>query len=129
MNRAYRVLFLGLSGKEKDFRFQMSRLGASPESLDLMISKAPVILKEGLDLSYSRRYADAVQAAGGIAEIQGYEPVEGPVNHSLVIAPFEDFTRCPECGLKQQKKDTCVRCGFRLSRTENGLEPRNVAGH
>jgi len=107
----------------------MARLGASPESVDMMIRKAPVILKEGLDPAYSRRYADAVQEAGGIAEIQRYEPVEGSENHAMVIAPFEDFTMCPECGLKQQKKDICVRCGFRLAITGNGLEPRNVAGH
>jgi len=129
MKKEYRVLFLGLSGNEKDFRFRMTRLGASPESVDMMIRKAPVILKEGLDSVYSRRYADAVQEAGGKAELQGYEPVEVSTNHSMVIAPFEDFTRCPECGLKQHKKDICVKCGFRLAKTENGLEPRDGAGH
>ena len=129
MKRAYRVLFLGLSGKEKEFRSQMARLGASSEMVDKMIRRAPVILKEGLDPVYSRQYADAVRAAGGITEVHGYEPVEGSESRSMVIAPFEDFTMCPECGLKQQKKDICVRCGFRLLRTENGVEPQNVAGH
>lgn len=129
MSKKYRVLFLGLSENEKDFKVRMNRLGASPEIIDIIIKKAPIILKEGLALGHSRRYANAVREAGGLAEIQGYESVEDPVDCSMTIAPFKDFTMCPECGFKQHKKEFCEKCGFRLVRTENGLEPENVAGH
>ena len=107
----------------------MISLGAPPEVVDKMIGKAPVILKEGLTLEFSMRYANAVQMAGGIAEVQEYGHFEEPMNQPISIASFKDFTMCPECGFKQQKRETCVKCGFRLVKMKNGLEPRNVAGN
>ncbi len=204
MIRKYRVLFLGLSSNKEDFKLRMVRLGAPPETIDQMIERAPIILKEGLTSKNSRLYADAVQEAGGIIEVLEYEsveepeillevqdseshedtktlakgqdaaplkepedlprvqnlesleepevfsdtqdfelleelenlsdiredkPSEKPEKHPISIIPFKDFTMCPECGLKQQKSEVCVKCGFRLVRTEIELEPKNVAGH
>ncbi|MBW1900446.1 MAG: hypothetical protein JRJ20_02305 [Deltaproteobacteria bacterium] len=129
MTKKYRVLFYGLSGDEEGFRSCMGHLGALPEAVDKMITKAPVILKEGLTLAFSTRYADAVRKAGGMAEVQEHGYFEASMNHTISIASFKDFTMCPECGLKQQKRETCVKCGFRLVNMENGLEPKNVAGN
>jgi hypothetical protein len=129
MTKKYRVLFYGLSGDEEDFRSCMAHLGAPPEAVDKMITKAPVILKEGLTSAFSARYADAVRKAGGMVEVQEHGYLEESMNHTISIASFKDFTMCPECGLKQQKRETCVKCGFRLVNMEKGLEPKNVAGN
>ncbi len=131
MTKKYRVLFHGLSGNKEAFKARMVRLGAPPETVDKMIKKAPIILKEGLTLEASRRYADAVQEAGGGVTIQEHEHSEEPerVNHSISIASFKDFTMCPECGFKQQKGETCVKCGFMLKKTEKRRGSENVAGN
>ena len=129
MKKKYRILFLGLSINKEGFKVQMAHLGVSPETVDIIIEKAPVILKEGLDSKSSTLYADAVRDAGGIVEIQEDDSAEKIVTHSIAIAPFNDFTMCPECGLKQHKREVCIRCGFRFRKIENGLESGNVAGH
>ena len=129
MTKKYRVFFYGLSGDEEYFRSCMAQLGAPPETVDKMLTKAPVILKEGLTLAFSAQYADAVRKAGGIVEVQEHGCSEESMNHPISIASFKDFTMCPECGLKQQKRETCVKCGFRLVNVENGLGPKNVAGN
>jgi hypothetical protein len=129
MTKKYRVLFYGLSGDEEGFRSRMAHLGAPPEAVDKMITKSPVILKEGLTLAFSARYADAVRKAGGMVEVQEHGYLEESIHHTISIASFKDFTMCPECGLKQQKREACVRCGFKLANTGNGLEPKNVAGN
>jgi hypothetical protein len=129
MVKKYRVLFYGLSGDEVSFKSHMRHLGASPEIVDKMIAMAPVILKEGLTLEYSARYADAVQKAGGIADIQEHGYFEESVNYTFTIASFKDFTMCPECGLKQQKRKTCAKCGFKLMDISKESEPKNVAGN
>jgi hypothetical protein len=129
MTNTYQILFLGLSVSKKDFKVQMAHLGVSSETVDIIIEKAPVILKEGLDSKSSLLYADAVRNAGGIVEVQRNDFAEEFATHSIAIAPFKNFTMCPECGLKQQKRDVCIKCGFRFRKTENGLESENVAGH
>lgn len=129
MANTYQILFLGLAVSKEDFRVQMAQLGVSSETVDIIVEKAPVILKEGLDTQNSLLYADAVQNAGGIVEIQGNDSSEEVEKHSIAIAPFKNFTMCPECGLKQQKRDVCIKCGFRFRKIENGLESENVAGH
>lgn len=129
MTKKYRVLFNGLSGDKENFKSRMVSLGAPPEVVDKMIGKAPVILKEGLTLESSTRYAKAIRTAGGIAVVQGYGYSKKSINQPVPIASFKDFTMCPECGLKQQKGEACVKCGFRFVKMKNGMEPRNVAGH
>ena len=129
MTPAYQILFLGMSVSKEDFKVQMAHLGVSSETVDIIIEKTPVILKEGLDSKNSILYADAVRNAGGIVEIQESDTAEKVATHSITIAPFKNFTMCPECGLKQQKRDVCIKCGFRFRKIENGLESENVAGH
>ncbi|MBW1705791.1 MAG: hypothetical protein JRJ86_11585 [Deltaproteobacteria bacterium] len=94
----------------------MLRLGAPAEIVAKMFEKAPVILKGGLTLGGARRYADAVQDAGGRVIIQehGHFEESGRLSASISIAPFQEFTMCPECGLKQPKGEACERCGFRF---------------
>ncbi|KPK18580.1 MAG: hypothetical protein AMK69_24760 [Nitrospira bacterium SG8_3] len=113
MTKKYRVLFLGLVGNEEAFKARMSKLGASMPTVDLMISKAPVILKGGMTLKEARQYADAVQLAGGKVNIQEQGLFEEPetMKRSLHIKPLEDFVMCPECGYKQLRERACVKCG------------------
>jgi hypothetical protein len=121
MVKKYRVVFNGLIEKDKEsFKAGMLHLGAPLEIVDRIFENVPVILKGGLTLGYARRYADAVQDAGGRVTIQEDGHFEGPenMNASVSIAPFEEFTMCPECGLKQLKGDSCERCGFRFKNGE-----------
>jgi len=130
MVKKYRVLFHGLSVNKDVFMSHMKRLGAPPHAVEEMIRKAPVILKEDLPLDFSTHYADAVRKAGGIVEVQEQSYFEESSNYTVSsIASFKEFTMCPECGLKQHKSETCIKCGFRFVKMENGLEPINVAGN
>lgn len=114
MNVRYRVIFLGLVESKDRFIEGMSRLGVSSETVEQVVNKAPVILKEGMNLGYARKYADAIQDAGGKINIKEHiflgEPKEG--DSAFEIEPLENFTRCPECGHKQLKVEACVKCGY-----------------
>jgi len=121
MVKKYRVVFHGLIEKNKEaFEAGMLRLGAPVEIVAKMFEKAPVILKGDLTLGGARRYADAVQDAGGRVTIQehGHFEESGRMNAAVSIAPFNEFTMCPECGLKQPKGEACERCGFRFKDRE-----------
>ena len=50
MAKKYLVLFKGFIGNRENFKESMLHLGASPQMVDTMISKAPVILKKDLAL-------------------------------------------------------------------------------
>ena len=114
MDKKYRIVFLGLTVSEKDFSFQMSRLGLSPEQIRQVIDRAPVILKNDLPLKYARKYADAVQQAGGRVNIQENGFFEKEMEpRPLNIEPLESFVMCPECGHKQHRESLCEKCGFR----------------
>ena len=65
MTKKYRVLFHGLKGDKEAFKARMVHFRAPAETVDRMISAAPIILKGDLTLGDARRYADAVQDAGG----------------------------------------------------------------
>jgi hypothetical protein len=114
--RKYRVVFLDLLESEDDFRERMGRLGVPPAIVDQIIRKAPVILKGGMILKDARQYADAIQDAGGRVSIQEHGLSEEPeqINKSFRIKPLEHFTMCPECGFKQLKGQSCVKCGSSL---------------
>lgn len=129
MIKKYRVLFHGFSDNKERFKSRMLLLGAPPEVVDKMIRKGTVVLKQGLTLEFSTRYADAVRKAGGIVEVQEHGYFEETIHPMNSIAPFKDFTMCPECGLKQQKSETCLRCGFRFVKAGNRPELRNVSGN
>jgi ribosomal protein L32 len=122
MSKKYRIVFHGLVGEEGAFREQMSRLGVPPDALDRMLANAPVIMKGELTLAGARRYADAVQQAGGKIRIEecGTFDDSRRINRSVHIASFKAFTMCPECGFKQQKGEVCVKCGFHFAREGEG---------
>ena len=61
MTKKYRVLFHGLKGDKEAFKARMVHFRAPAETVDRMISAAPIILKGDLTLGDARRYADAVQ--------------------------------------------------------------------
>lgn len=113
MTKKYRVLFLGLVENEEAFKKRMSNLGVSIPMVDQMINKAPVILKGDMTLREARRYADAVQLAGGKVNIQehGLFEEQETINRSLHIKLLEDFIMCPECGYKQLREKACAKCG------------------
>ena len=113
MAKRYRVVFMGVRKGDADFKTEMGGLGVAPETVAEMLAKAPVVLKDDLPLRVAREYADAVQAAGGrvnIAEHGSFERPE-PIRR-FAIKPLDTFMMCPECGYKQLKSDTCVKCGF-----------------
>ena len=116
MTKKYRVILHSLIGDRTTFKTRMTQLGAPADAVDKMVSKAPLILRGDLTLGAARRYAEAVQDAGGKVTIDehGYFREERHSSHTVPIASFEDFTMCPECGLKQAKGDVCVKCGFRF---------------
>ena len=65
----------------------------------------------------ARRYAEAIIDAGGLVNIQ--ETGEFAETKSSTekggTSPDQDFALCPNCGFKQKKENSCVRCGFDLT--------------
>jgi hypothetical protein len=115
--KKYRVLFHGVIQDDEAFKTRMKCMGVPSETLERMMRNAPVILKGGLTLGAARNYADAVQEAGGRVTIQeyGFFKESARTSSSQSIASLEDFTMCLQCGLKQPKGKSCIRCGFGLT--------------
>lgn len=116
MLKGYRIIFIGLNGSKDSFTEGMALLGVSPEMVEQIITKAPVILKDQMTLEYARHYADAIHFAGGIVRIQENGTINDSrkTNRSLHIPTLEHFIMCPECGHKQLKAEICKRCGSQL---------------
>lgn len=114
MNKVYRVVFTGLHQAEDFFRNRISMLGVSPETVDEMLRKAPVVLKEAESLEYIKKYAKAITSAGGNVNIAACNPVKH-VETGPTIPGMSSFTQCPQCGHRQPKKNMCVRCGHVLT--------------
>jgi len=108
---------LGIMNDEETFRNNMANLGVSYTDLDKYIKNAPVVLKRDLRLADARKYADAIINAGGLVNIQetGEFPETRSPTKKRITSPGQDFVLCPNCGLKQEKEDFCVRCGFDLN--------------
>ena len=117
MSGKYRIVFLGLTVERAVFAEKMAQLGVDGVQGDEIINRAPVILKEGLDMERARRYADAVQNAGGRAVIKddGVQDEQRMVTRPLAIIPFADFIMCPVCGHKQPKGEFCEKCRSKIS--------------
>ncbi len=116
MKRRYCVIFKTLI-KERDFFIsEMSELGIDSKTSVKILAKAPVILKADMTFEEAKRYASAVNKAGGKVKIEGYSIFENEqINQSLKIKTFENFIMCPQCGHKQLKEPSCARCGFHFS--------------
>jgi hypothetical protein len=118
----YRVLFLGLLEDVAIFKERMSEFGVKPQTAEQIVLKAPVVMKAGMPLAHARRYAEAVQRAGGKVSIH-QENSHGetkPLNRPLHIKPLEYFTMCNQCGHKQPRGEQCARCGHPLSAWTGG---------
>jgi ribosomal protein L32 len=64
----------------------------------------------------AKRYASAITRAGGKVKLEGYSISEKEqINKSLKIKTLENFIMCPQCGHKQLKESSCVRCGFNFN--------------
>lgn len=120
MDKKYRVVFLDLVESREDFEKSLSTLGVTAATVAQILEKAPVILKAGMSLGQARQYAEVVQEAGGRVNIQEDGIFERPrqMNKAVGIEPFENFTMCPECGFKQRKIESCIKCGFSLKAEE-----------
>ncbi len=130
MDKTYRVVFLNLLQSQEAFLNGMNRLGVSGTMIERIIQNAPVILKGHLTPQEARRYAKAVQDAGGRVTIQEEAVSEEPKQAEgyRYIEPFESFTMCPECGFKQLRADTCEKCGFPFKAGVAGQGRGNVRG-
>ena len=114
VEKRYRVVFLGLANGTEDFTAGMISLGVGVSMVEEMVRKAPVVLKAGMSLAQARKYAEAVQLAGGKVNIQDDGRAEVPSRRKrqpTKIKPFDSFTMCPECGHKQPRGESCVKCG------------------
>lgn len=131
MSRKFRVLFKGLTVTQEAFKNEMTRLGAPPDKVDIMLERAPVVLKDGMAGDEAKRYADAVQKAGGRVAVHDYDDADTTTaaQKPLFIAGFENFTVCPECGLEQKKGDRCIRCGFPFKEGEQVQEKEDAPGY
>jgi ribosomal protein L32 len=116
VKRRYCVIFKNLI-KERDFFVsEMSELGIDLKTTVKILKKAPVILKADMSFEEAKRYASAVNRAGGKVKIEGYTIFENEqINQSLKIKTFENFIMCPQCGHKQLRESSCARCGFSFS--------------
>jgi hypothetical protein len=123
--KTYRILFLGLLEDPDRFKENMSGMGVQPEVTDKMLQRAPILMKTGMALAEARRYAEAVQKAGGRVNIQEDGGFQKPRDHRRPIKPLEYFTMCLECGHKQPRSERCVRCGCAFPRSAEG----DVRGH
>jgi hypothetical protein len=116
MDKTYKVIFSGLLKEAEYFKGQMLKLGVSENVSNGIIKKAPVILKQGLSLKHAETYADAIIRAGGKAVLQVEKFPEG--NHEKVtssrVISLKNFTMCPQCGFKQLKTGTCIRCSLKF---------------
>jgi hypothetical protein len=118
MTKRYCIIFQGLLAGHEQFRQRMAALGASPDVLERMMSRAPLVVKDDLTLGQARRYSELIREAGGKVAIydRGWgERFEYRMGHPWTVAHFEKFTPCPRCGLKHLKGETCPRCGLMMS--------------
>jgi hypothetical protein len=116
LNKNYCLVFLGLLETPEIFTQKMRNLGFSSADIESIIASPPVPFRNGLSLREARECADAVQSAGGRVNVREEESVKSQegAGKSVAIPPMESFTLCPQCGHKQVKARTCVRCGFIL---------------
>jgi len=117
VTKKYRVVFFGIMLDAEIFRQNMAKLGVPGPTLDKYMDKVPVVLKRDLTLADARRYAETIINAGGIVTIQEtgkFSETESPAEKKHITFA-QDFVVCPNCGFKQNRKDSCVRCGFDLS--------------
>ncbi|MFH1351102.1 MAG: hypothetical protein ABII26_09190 [Pseudomonadota bacterium] len=122
MTKKYRVVFMGLLKDEEDFKHNMSRLGVSPETAELIIRRAPIVLQGNMTLGNARQYAEAIQDAGGRVKLHehGFFEEADKISNPMPIKSFESFVMCPQCGCKQLKAEICIKCGFKLDEPVNG---------
>ena len=117
MGGKYKVIFVGLNLEREVFIEKMNQLGVDDTEAHDIVNRSPIILKEGMGLERARRYADTIQDAGGRVVIRenGQLNDREPVDEPFVIASFNDFTMCPECGHKQPKGSVCEKCNSKMS--------------
>jgi hypothetical protein len=113
MYKKYRIIFWGLLDRGENFRARMYKLGVSPDAVEYIIQKAPIVLKRNMTLGDARQYAEAILYAGGRVYIQenGIFEESCRTNRTFSIQPLENFTMCPHCGYKQLKEEACAKCG------------------
>jgi hypothetical protein len=117
LDRQYKIIFSGLLKDRDYFKSQMILLGISEMISEQIINNAPVTLKKSLSLGEARRYADALLEAGGKVTIQAEDSpgnMQKDGGSSIGIITLKNFIMCPQCGQKQVKADTCIKCGFLL---------------
>jgi len=118
MTKRYCVIFQGVLDGHERFRQRMTALGTTPDVLERMMSRAPLVVKGDLTLGQARRYSELIREAGGKVAIydRGWaDGLEHRMRQPWAVAHFERFTPCPRCGLKHLKGEICPRCGLMVS--------------
>lgn len=116
MEKRYKVIFSSLVKERDYFKNRMSGLGVSETLSEEILKKAPVTMKRNLSLKDARVYAEALFQAGGKATIHvdEYRKDGGTNDTSPGILTLDNFIMCPQCGHKQLKTETCIKCGLTL---------------
>lgn len=115
MDKRYCVIFQGVLTGHERFRQRMEDLGTSPDVLDRMMSRAPLVIKNDLTLGQAQRYSELIRGAGGKVAIydRGWGArLERRSGHSWEVKHLEKYSPCPRCGLKHLKGESCPRCGL-----------------
>ena len=103
----YEVVTKGIIEGEKvaEVRAKLRKLIKNKQAnVDLIIDKAELVVKRDLDLETAKKYREGFYRAGVICELrrQDEESLEAMV--------------CPNCGFRQPKADTCIRCGIMVDK-------------
>ena len=114
--KKYRIVFTGLLVDIDSFKQNMAKFGVPAYVLDKYVNHAPAVVKRDLRLQDARKYAEIILNAGGLVNIQEIGEFSDILisQKNKATVSSDDFIVCNNCGFKQRKRNSCVRCGANL---------------
>jgi len=104
----YRVIFLGMQAG-KDIRTVKQGLAdafrSTPEKMELLLAKLPIVLKEDVDHATARRYQKVVLEAGGDCRVEPLEATDPSHSTGVPSEPASPLKVCPKCGYQAVSPD------------------------
>jgi membrane associated rhomboid family serine protease/uncharacterized Tic20 family protein/ssDNA-binding Zn-finger/Zn-ribbon topoisomerase 1 len=125
----YTVAFDGtvaLSSDPEETREKLARLfRCSRDRIDKLFCGKKIALKKGMDHAAALKMKQAIDSTGAIATVEveetlatslyTREPVQpAPLPSSVETSappPSKPDFECPKCGFRQEKGESCIRCG------------------